>query len=350
MEAAQERKQQFVALLENLLDRCEGVKGKLAQKLNIKPSTLTPWLQGKIDPASLETLVFSRIAEISERTPDSLAQLLKIIEIDRKQTIPQEQFRILITQILSTQSRDKLSKHLGISQNTITNWLNPERNIDPGKIPIGSVAKLAIERGWTLQRLLIYLNLQHEDEIEEDVITLIQSKTKRLSLLNRVKLLSWLSADFQKELSNLNLAILTTLNNHLDENPLTIQGRSLSTQPPFRLLVIIDRDDITIASEYTGNLVQQLIAQPKNIKIGTIDRIPETLADTDLLIFDISTADSASISFIEDLEFNGEIIIFAEAAALTVIRDRLGDCVSSIFSKPFDWSTLKSQPFFQRID
>ncbi len=340
---AKDRKERFVTLLNHLLDRCQGVKGKLAQQLNIKPSTLTPWLQGKIDPASLETLVFDRIAEVAGYTPDFLAKTLKIIEIEKEQDISQEQFKSLIEQVLLTQSREQLGLRLGVSHKTISNCLNPERNIDPGKILIGTLAKLAIERGWTIERLLFHLNLKKIEKIEQDTLALIQSQSKQLSLNNRIKLLSWLFADFEKIFSNSNLLIINNQECFSKFNDRT-------------LLIILEQENMAIASNYLQKLYVHTNINPENITIrvadpsfargATIQQLPDPI-DSDTLIFDISTPDSPSIALIQEISFDGDIVVLASENLPENLRAGLEDRVTDVLVKPIDWSSLKDKEYFR---
>ena len=351
MEEAQERKKKFVILLLELLDRSEGVKGKLAQKLKIKPSTLTPWLQGKIDPASLEILVFERLAKLAGHNIDSLAKLLTIIDTDKQQNTPQEQFKNLIEQILVIQSREELAKRLGIRQATISNWLNLEKNIHPENMPVDTLAAIAIERGWTLERLLAYLNLKKDEAIEEDIIALIQSQTKQLSFSNRVKLLSWLSGDFEKELSSFNKLIF----NHN-------QKKSISNK---KILFIFEKEDLAISnpsatraadadlslaqrvSHYTADLITYLEINPDNLQVTTIPKLPQSLDNIDVLIFDISTADSPSIALIEQISFDGDIVVFTSENLPENVRAGLEDKVTDVLVKPINWSSLRDKEYFR---
>ncbi|MGF1488193.1 MAG: hypothetical protein ACFBSE_13995 [Prochloraceae cyanobacterium] len=336
MHEVEERKKKFVFLLHKLLNECQGVKGELANKLDIKPSTLTPWLQGKIDPASLEILVFNRIAKIAGHTTDSLVQFLKIIEIQKEQKIPQEQFKILIEEMLVTQSRKQLGKRLNISPYTIGNWLSPERSINPENLPINTFAAVAIERGWTIERLLSYLNLIKEnEEKEEDILAFIQSKTLHLSLANRLKLLSWLSSNFEKEFSNFNL--LTS---------------NLECQKNFsnkKLCIILEQEDITIASNYANKLGIHFQIFTENITLATISQIREIKEDFDLIIFDIQNNLTSTLALIDRISFNGDIVIFVSQELEAEVRSQLLNKVTDIVVKPLDWESLKDKPYFAQI-
>ena len=129
---SEERKKKFALLLQELLEECGGVKVRLAEKLEIIPSRLTRWLQGKIDPAGLEILVFNHIAQVKGCSVDELAKLIGFVRVE-KQSI--DKFKALVEQMLSDKTQEELGKRLGVSQNTISSWLNPETTIDPRKIP-----------------------------------------------------------------------------------------------------------------------------------------------------------------------------------------------------------------------
>ena len=120
----------------------------------IKPSTLTPWLQGKVDPASLDILTFDRLAQVKGCSIDELAILLNLKKESPK--TPLDRLRQLVTEMLEGLSQEQLGRKLGISRNTIRGWLNPSKSIDPSQIPAGTIANLAQERGWTIERLLAY--------------------------------------------------------------------------------------------------------------------------------------------------------------------------------------------------
>ncbi len=325
---AQERKTRFVLLLKELLDQCEGIKGKLAQNLNIKPSTLTPWLQGKIDPASLDITAFLTLARLKEISVNELAILLGI-KVNQLEDSIENKFKNLVEQLLFNKSQQELAERLGVSRNAISSWITPQRNIDPANINIATMIAIAIEKGWTIERLLIHLGLK-EPENEKDLRFKLKTITTTISLAEQIELLAWIS---------------NLVNKTAKDQPFLLENTKYKSN--LTILVILEQDDVAIASNYFSNLVEYLKFQAKNIKIATIPKLPQSLADIDILIFDINTTDSPSIQLIEDLTFNGDIIIFADAIALPLIRDKISSAVSEIFVKPVDWSALQSFPYFQ---
>ncbi len=330
---SEERKKRFAVLMLEIVEQSGGVKSQLAQKLGITPSTLTVWCQAKVDPASLEISLFNRIAAVKGCSVDELAKLFTL-KSDVSKT-PLQKLRVLIREMLGDKSQEQLAQKLAISKNTIRGWLNPTKNPDPSLISTGTIANLADEKEWTIEQLLAYLNIKNSKEIEEDILILIQSKTKQLSFFSRIKLLSWLSGDFEKDFSNLNLGIINTKEDR-------------SQVHNYKILIVLEQENNTIASNYFSNLVEYLKFQAKNIKIATIPKLPQSLADIDILIFDINTADSPSIQLIEDLTFNGHIIIFGDAIALPLIRDKISSAVSEIFVKPVDWSAKQLFSLFSK--
>ncbi|MGF1487654.1 MAG: hypothetical protein ACFBSE_11245 [Prochloraceae cyanobacterium] len=332
MEEAQQRKKRFVILLNKLLNESEGVKGKLALKLGIKPSTLTTWLQGKIDPGSLEVLFFERLAKAAKQSIDSLAQFFNIIETDKKQTTSQEQFKYLIEQILLIQSREQLAKRLGVRKTTIANWLNPDRNIHPENIPILTLAAIARERGWTIERLLAYLNLRKKEQIEANIIASIQSQTKQLSFTSRIKILSWLSADFEKEISNLDL--------------LNFNAKYIINIINKKVLLVFEKENIEIASKYTGNLALYFQINPDNIEVTTFAKLSKSIENFDLLIFNIETNNPIIIDHVRQTSFNSDIVILTPQDLEVEVRQLLKDKVTDIVVMPIDWNILKDKPYF----
>ncbi len=334
---SQQRKARLVVLLKELLEECDGVKGQLAQKLNIKPSTLTPWLQGKIDPTSLDVLVFIRLAQMRGVSVDRICASLGITSNKFKPSL-KFKFRNIIKQLLSDRSQQELADLLQISRNAISRWSNPEEDFDPTRITIDKMVAIADEKGWTIERLLIYLGLK-EFVIQESSLFELQSRTISLPLKQQITFLNWLfNFLFEKVKQQ-------------DEIPSINEGKSNLKQPKpnnSTVIIILEQEDLTIASNYFSNLVEYLKFQAKNIKIATIPKLPQSLADIDILIFDINTADSPSIQLIEDLTFNGDIIIFADAIALPLIRDKISSVVSEIFAKPVDWSAKQIFSLFSK--
>ena len=198
------RKKQFVLLLQKMLIKHKGVKTRLAEELNISPARLNPWLQGKIDPANLDLIIFNRIAKINSCSIEELAEILNL-EINPSQKAPNK-FQKLIQELLEGTSQEKLSQILGVKQNTISNWLN-DKNLDPGKIPAVTMLRLASSKGWSMEKLIDYLNLdsQASDTITDADLDRVKSLIKKLSLKNQAELLSWLSSEFKEKIKFINL-------------------------------------------------------------------------------------------------------------------------------------------------
>ena len=312
-----------------MVERYGGLKNQLAQKLGVRPPTITVWCQSKIDPAGLEISIFNRIASLKGCSVDELANLFELKrEASQK---PLQRLRHLVREMLVGKSQEQLGQKLNISKNTIRGWLNPTKNIDPNLIPAGTIANLATEKGWTIEKLLAYLNLKKNQAIENDVIDLIESQTRQLSLSGRVKILSSLFGDFEKELSSLNPPILR--NKH--EIILSIKKISL----------ILEQENLAIATNYATNLAVHLQLKPENIQVTTIPKLPDSLADIDVLIFDISSADSASIALIKDLKFEGNIVVFAAADLPQEVLTNLSNQVTEVVVKPIDWKNLKDKEY-----
>ncbi len=69
--------------------------------------------------------------------------------------------------------------------------------------------------------------------------------------------------------------------------------------------------------------------------------------DSDRLIFDISSPDSASIALIEEISFDGDIVVFASSDLAKNLRAGLEDKVTDLVIKPIDWSSLKDKEYFR---
>ncbi len=324
----EERKKRFVTFLEELLKECGGVKGELAKKLKISPSRLTNWLQGKIDPAGLEILVFDRIAETAFLSTDSLVENLGILEIDQKDKASLNRFRNLVEELLKNQSQEKLGKRLGVSQKTISTWINLEKDIDPAKIPIANMALLAKEKMWTVEKLMAYLGLKKNlNYAEKDLLTQVENLILHLPLSNQIKLQSWISYQIENQLEHLNISILPISNK--------------------KILLILEEENIPRTTSYSSNLVHHLQLQPDNIQVTTIPKLPQSLDNIDVLIFDISTADSPSIALIKEISFDGDIVVFASEDLSENLRAGLEDRVTDVLVKPIDWSSLKDKEYFR---
>jgi len=283
-----ERKARFIQLLEELLSKYDGIQTKLAQNLGISSARISSWLQRQIDPANLETKIFQRIANIKGVSTDELARSLGFLDRDK---FPSNKFKNLIIELLSNQTQEQLGIDLGVKQGAISNWINPDKSIDPSKIPAATMYAIAQKKGWRFDDLLAYLDLKTNSQPR-----IIFNQNRNLSIL---------------------------------------------------VYVILEQEDITIASRYTADLIINLQINPDNIQVTTIPKLPQSLDNIDVLIFDISTADSPSIALIEEIEFKGNILVFAPADLPEDIVANLSSRVTEVLVKPIDWSSLKDKKYFR---
>jgi len=186
-----ERKKKFAILLQQMLNNFNGIKSKLAEQLEISPQRLAPWLQGKVDPAELGIETFARLAKLKGYTVDELASHLGLLETETENTLIK--FRQLILEMLEGISQDELAKNLSISQNTISKWLDREREIDPKNIPTIRMIAIAQSKKWSMERLLMYLGLKIP-ETENNLLFKLQTGATILPFNEQVKFLGWLSA------------------------------------------------------------------------------------------------------------------------------------------------------------
>ncbi|MDJ0724432.1 MAG: helix-turn-helix domain-containing protein [Prochloraceae cyanobacterium] len=195
-----DRKKNFVELLQKLLDRHRGVKARLAKELGISPSRLAPWLQGKVDPASLEFLIFARIARINNCSVDRLAQILGLAIVKHQKAL--NKFQILILELLRTQTQESLAKKFDLSQTTISSWIAPDSNIDPAKIPAATMAKIAAAKGWTIEELLSYLEIDPAPatgfDLADRSLNCLKDEISQLSVKERLELIAWIANSIPK--------------------------------------------------------------------------------------------------------------------------------------------------------
>ena len=103
---------------------------------------------------------------------------------------------------------------------------------------------------------------------------------------------------------------------------------------------------MAIATNYASNLPVHLGIKPENITIATIPTLPDSLENIDVLIFDISNADSPSLALIQDIDFDGDIIIFSTIDLPEEVRDAIDHKVTDVVVKPIDWQQLKEKEYF----
>ncbi|MDJ0719516.1 MAG: hypothetical protein QNJ54_35735 [Prochloraceae cyanobacterium] len=323
---SKERKILFVSLVEKMLAECGGVKGKLAKKLQIAPSTLSYWLQGKIDPGELSIYTFTKIAQIKRFSVDELANYLGFFEKNIDKSL--EKFRQILKELLISNSQDDLAAQTGISQGAISKWLDSEKKLELNNISAIRMAAIAKEKGWTIERLLIYLDLK-EPETENNLLFRAQSNANVLSLSEQVKLLAWLSDRVQEKVTQ----------------EKTVE-KVITHGSERKVLVLIEEEDIAIASRYTADLLLHLQLKPENISIATPRSLPNSLSVFDVLLFDLSNQQSPSIPLIESLQFDGDVVAFVDRSLPQDIQDRLKEKVTDVIVKPVPWSELKRQPYF----
>ncbi len=324
---ADERKEKFIALLKELLDDYQGVKIKLAQKLEINSSTLTRWFQGKVDPATLESINFLRISQVAKLSSDELARKLGMISHSEAKIL--SKFQDLVKSLLSSQSMEELGSKLGVTYGAIAGWLSSQKNINPQRIPIGTIIALAKEKGWTLERLFIYLDLQ-ELKNENNLLFKLQSGANVLPLNDQVKLLAWLSDRVQEKVTQQQIT---------DPNIKTIKD--------LIVCIILETENLAIGTNYATNLAVNLELEPDNIQVASIKNLPESLEEFDLLLFDISSSESEAIALIEEIEFEGNMIVFAPDDLPSEVMANLSARVSDVVIKPIDWSSLKDKEYFR---
>ncbi len=327
----EERKRKFVKFLNELLEQNNGVKKQLAKRLNINPSTLTSWLQGKIDPASLELTVFIRVAETCECSTDELATRLEI-----KPNSPQtalNKFQKLIQELLFNQSQEQLGKKIGVTHGAIAGWLSSQRPVAPRRINISTIAGLAQEKGWKIEQLLAYLGLKEIKDIKEDLFSQIQNSILKLPFQERVKLLGWLFNDFEQQLSS----------SYLEGFKIANQ-KKLSNKT---ILLVFEENCLSILPRRISNLESYTLLRPENIEIATTSHLPESLEDFDILLFDISSSESEAIRLIQDISFDGDIVVFTSEDLPENLRAGLEDKVTDLVIKPIDWSSLKDKEYFR---
>ncbi len=324
-----QRKERFIVLLNKLLNEVGGVKAKLAQKLGINSSTLTRWFQGKTDPATLELVNFIRLSAVAELSADELAKLIGILPESEQKIL--DRFKNLVEELLSNQSLEQLGNKLGVTYSAISRWISSQKKTNPENIAISTIAALAVEKGWTIEKLLIYLALKKPQSPQNDLFFQVQSSTNFLSLNDQLKLLGWLSDLIQEKITQEKTLKKIAQNQSRDRT----------------LLIILETEDLAIATNYASNLAIHLQLQPDNIKVATIAKLPQSLDNIDVLIFDISTGDSPSIALIKDISFDGDIVVFVSEDLPENLRAGLEDKVSDVLVKPIDWSSLKDKEYFR---
>ncbi len=327
-----ERKDKFVELLEELLADYDGIKLRLADKLGVKSSTLTPWFQGKVDPASIELSFFVRIAETANYSTDELVKRLEILEKSEETIL--DKFKNLIRDLLSTQTQQTLAKKIGVSESAVGTWVRKKRAIDPRKVSIATIAAIAREKNWTIERLLIYLDLK-ETAARENLSFRLKTDVTVLSLPEQIDLLAWLSSLVTGKLKE--SETIPEFSKKLD---------FIDTNSARTICIILEKEDMALVSNYTGNLSLHFQIRPENITLATPRSLPDSLSIFDVLLFDLNNQQSPCIPLIDSLQFDGDVVAFVARSLPEDIQDRLKEKVTEVIVKPVPWSELKRQAYF----
>ena len=148
-------------------------------------------------------------------------------------------------------------------------------------------------------------------------------------LNEQIELLAWLSALIQEKI---------TREKTLEKAPESKSER--------KVLILLESEDVVLASLYSSNLAVHFRLKPENIVVATPLSIPESLEDFDVLILDINSQQSPCLLLIESLEFEGNIVIFADSSMPEAIRARLFNQVNDLLIKPISWNELIYKPYF----
>nr|MDJ0719483.1 hypothetical protein [Prochloraceae cyanobacterium] len=113
-----------------------------------------------------------------------------------------------------------------------------------------------------------------------------------------------------------------------------------------QVLVLLEEEDIRIASLYSSNLAIHLQLKPENIKIATPCSLPDSLSVFNVLLFDLNNQQSPCIPLIESLDFDGDVVAFVDRSLPEDLCDRLKEKVAEVIVKPVPWEQLKDKPYF----
>ncbi|MDJ0719777.1 MAG: helix-turn-helix transcriptional regulator [Prochloraceae cyanobacterium] len=325
-----ERKKLFAVLVQEILAQCGNVKVKLAKQLGISGGSLTHWLQGKIDPGGLGIKTFAAIADVKGVSVDELADYLGFFEPKFDKSL--EKFRQLLQELLENNSQDELAQKTGISQGSISKWLDPERQFDLENISAMRIAAIAKQKKWSIERLLNYLDLKQKKQF---VPCDLKAEAADLSLSEQVELLAWLSGIIDRKIKE-------------SENisPLIKKQTTGDIKSERNICIVLEKDDIKIVSEYLSSLGHYTQLQLKNITIATPSSLPESLSFFDVLLFDLNNQQSPCIPLIESLQFDGDVVAIVDRSLPEDIQDRLKEKVTEVIVKPVPWSELKQKAYF----
>lgn len=113
-----------------------------------------------------------------------------------KQRVRQK-FKALIEQIIaqSGKSQNQLSKEMGLSSTSFTNW--KEGKVDLLKINLSTFLKILSLKNWNAEELLVYLELREKPRPSND-LPLILDDVSRLSLREKAHVLALLLSEFNE--------------------------------------------------------------------------------------------------------------------------------------------------------
>ncbi|MGF1490378.1 MAG: hypothetical protein ACFBSE_25085 [Prochloraceae cyanobacterium] len=111
------------------------------------------------------------------------------------------------------------------------------------------------------------------------------------------------------------------------------------------ICIILEQKDIDIVCNYSSNLVRYVELQPEKIQF-MVTKLPESLDNISILVFDIFSLDSRNISLIENIDFDGDIIVFSSQDMFAKLPLSLSNKVTEILVKPIDWKSLKDKRYF----
>jgi len=113
-----------------------------------------------------------------------------------KQRVRQK-FKALIEQIIaqSGKSQNQLSKEMGLSSTSFTNW--KEGKVDLLKINLSTFLKILSLKNWNAEELLVYLELREKPRPSND-LPLILDDVSRLSLREKADVFALLLSEFNE--------------------------------------------------------------------------------------------------------------------------------------------------------
>jgi len=132
-----------------------------------------------------------------------------------------------------------------------------------------------------------------------------------------------------------------------------MEKQSLTTEGKKEILsdckvgILLEQEDLTLASRYSSNLVLYAQLKPECIEIWTSNKVPKSFTQFNILIFDICKANSENITLIEEINFEGNIIVFAPADLPQTVIANISNQVTEVLVKPIDWSSLRNKEYFR---